>query len=618
MKLIKQNIKGLLLYLSKLGKLMILACPVPKRSFWFGALLFFVILGSLFPLYPAYAILGIFGGIADAIGKAIGWVIVAFLLAIPTAILGIASLLLGWSIDPFFITVPYTSGGVIDAGWPVVRDLANMGIVLVLVFIGLATALRLQEYQARRTLPLLIGVALLINFTPVILGVIVDAANIVMNFFLGGLTGGKIIASIFLNISSIISSDLGGFNFFNPIELLGFIFKILIIMSFMMFAAVIFLLFALLFVIRRVAIWILVILSPIAFVAYILPATRPFFRMWWTQFTQWTIIGVFAAFFLWLGDQMIGLAAGGGLTATATSDLPLIGPAVSSLLNDVLPYGIALIFLLIGFFVALSTSAMGAVGIVSGAQRGVKLAGRAVGAAGVSTARGVPAVSRAEARIRQRMERMPGISGLVGGPGAYAAELDRGRKRAGRNLEAMSADQIRDVMGRSPLTRDDRLRRARGLEILGERNRLEAGDQPHFQEAVTYGVSPRSMYGRMPNWAPAAEIRGHVERQETREFRRNIQPQAFETVDPNTGARTYTSQNLEVFYSMDMGKTTELGRTGNRQQKEALRNLTDQMEPQITARIAALRATGDPNDAREARKTEEMWTHIQGSSNYQT
>src|SRR3989344_9076052 len=98
----------------------------------------FILFGTFFLPQSAYAILGIFGGVADAIGKAIGWMFVSFALAIPTAILGIASIFLGWLIDLFFIRVPYTSGGVVDIGWPVVRDLANMGIVLALVAIGLA------------------------------------------------------------------------------------------------------------------------------------------------------------------------------------------------------------------------------------------------------------------------------------------------------------------------------------------------------------------------------------------------------------------------------------------------------------------------------------------------
>ena len=36
--------------------------------------------------------------------------------------------------SPGFITLPYTSGGIVDIGWPIVRDLANMGFVFALIF----------------------------------------------------------------------------------------------------------------------------------------------------------------------------------------------------------------------------------------------------------------------------------------------------------------------------------------------------------------------------------------------------------------------------------------------------------------------------------------------------
>lgn len=610
-----------------------------KERVKFLILSFFISLGILIPLHHVYGIFGIMGGIADAIGKAIAGIILAYMLQIPTAILWLSSLILGWSIDPLFIRVPYTSGGIIDIGWPVTRDLANMGIVLVLVFIGLATALRLKEYQAQRTLPLLIGVALLINFTPVILGVIVDGANIVMRFFLDGLTGGQIVATIFSNISTIIAEAVKNVNFFSVIEFIGILAAVLMIGAFMIFASIIFLLFAALFMIRKIAIWILVILSPLAFVAYILPGTRGIFRMWWNQFIQWTIIGIFAAFFLWLGNHMIGMAARGGLTgAVSPSGGGIVGDAIAVFLNASLPYMVALIFLLIGFFAALSTSAMGASGIIAGVQKGTRTLTKAAGAAGVGTVRGVPAVSRAEARIRQRLERgeisirgrtvaIPGISALVGGPGAYDAELKRDREKAGRNLPVMSNARLRDVMESRTLTRDDRLRKARAFELLVERNRIEQQDYKHWQEAQTFGVPPPTVYNKMPNWETTPKaIRERVERQETREFRRNIQPQAFGIVtSPPPGAppgtpSTFTStpENLEVFYSIDTAKATELGRTGNRQQKEALRRLVQTQTPVIMTRINTLVAAGSPDNINEAKKLYATWREVVTNPNYQT
>src|SRR3989344_6105840 len=268
-----------------------------KKRFIFS--LSFLAIFSVAALFPHAALAqGFLGGIADSIGKAIGTIIAEYMLAIPSAILGIASAILQLAIDPFFIRLPYTTGQIVDTGWIVIRDLANMLIVFFLIIIGLGTALRLGQYEAKKTLPKLIFVALLINFTPVITGFIVDVSNIFMNFFLEGVAGAAILGSIFTSISSNLSKDVP--NFFNPVEAGGFILKMLLIGIFEIFAAIVFFLFAALFIIRRIAIWILVILSPIAFVASVLPGTAGLFKMWWSQFFQWSIIGIFAAFFLWL------------------------------------------------------------------------------------------------------------------------------------------------------------------------------------------------------------------------------------------------------------------------------------------------------------------------------
>jgi hypothetical protein len=61
---------------------------------------------------------------------------------------------------------------------------------------------------------------------------------------------------------------------------------------------------ALLFIARYVFLWMLVILAPLAFFCYILPATRKIWSMWWNQFIGWCFVGIGAAFFLYLAQRM--------------------------------------------------------------------------------------------------------------------------------------------------------------------------------------------------------------------------------------------------------------------------------------------------------------------------
>jgi len=150
-----------------------------KRFLLFSLL---AVLGIALPLHFAHAFIAelasnIFFGIF-----AVAFWIVANIAMI---CVGVVASLLDWAMSPGgFIFLPYTSGGIVDIGWAITRDLTNIAFVLGMVVIGLATALRYGDYQAKKALPRLILMVLLVNFTPVIVGVLVDAANILMKFFL--------------------------------------------------------------------------------------------------------------------------------------------------------------------------------------------------------------------------------------------------------------------------------------------------------------------------------------------------------------------------------------------------------------------------------------------------
>lgn len=298
------------------------------------------------------------GSIVDAVGSAIGWVIANIIIGFFSAFLGIGAILLGWAIDPWFIKYGYTKGGIVDIGWPIVRDLANMMLVLALIAIALGTALRISEYEVRKALPRFLWVALLINFTPVILGVFVDAANIVMNFFLEGFVGADAIKNSFSNFLHGMSTN----NIFDP----AFWLELMMIGLFSLLAFITFLLYAILFIFRRIAIWIMVIISPLAFVAWIFPVTRQFWGIWYRQFVQWTIIGISAAFFLWLGNNIIALAGQVDFAANVGG----VEGYLQEIFNAVAAYGVAILFLVFGYFMTLQTSAIGAGGAIATFEKG--------------------------------------------------------------------------------------------------------------------------------------------------------------------------------------------------------------------------------------------------------
>jgi len=346
-------------------------------NFKFFVVLFAVlIIGLLLPFHQAEAWIG---ALASNIVYAAVAAVLEVIAGLTFVILLLCSAVLNIVINPNFITVPYTSGAFIDIGWPIVRDFANLGFTLALIFIGLATALQLDEYGAKKALPRLLAMALLVNFTPVITGIIVDASNIIMNFFLGATGDFSAIRNLASSHYSSIANQLQ--DFFTKSVSLEIIAEAVAISAFNLLAGFFFLLYAFLFLARHVAIWTLVIVSPLAFFANVFPKTSSYYKQWWQQFIQWCFIGVPASFFLYLSWHLLDQA-----------DTIIIAPAPSAwgnivgtgpILSSLFVYSVVLVFLFIGFLASLSSGAVGATAIIATAKGWGKSAltrgGKAIG-----------------------------------------------------------------------------------------------------------------------------------------------------------------------------------------------------------------------------------------------
>jgi hypothetical protein len=281
----------------------------------------------------------------------------------------IAGGLLDWVTSPGFISLPYTKAGsladggnpIIEVGLNITKNFVNLGLVVVLVFIALAITLRLEEYATQKTLFRLIVIALLVNFAPVICGLIVDASNIIMNYFLVGIREG--ISGILTDIST--AGLTGTLTRPGSVTVFSLLAKGAVMIILNLFIGLAFLLLTFIFIFRYVAIWVLVILSPLAFVAWILPATKKFWEMWWKQLLNWSFIGIPMAFFLYLAMRSV---AGLNTYFTTKMAAPGLEPDVTGLLNNVFPYFAVLAILYLGFFIGLSTTAMGSSAVINFAK----------------------------------------------------------------------------------------------------------------------------------------------------------------------------------------------------------------------------------------------------------
>lgn len=370
---------------------------------------------------------------------------------------------------------------IITQSWGFTKDLVSMIFILILVFIGLATVLRIREYEAKKLLPLLILMTILINFSGVIVGFVVDISNIVTNFFVDsivadGLNGleevwsdasgyiGDAIQNTFLNFGDW-QSQIG--------DALGTVVYGISLIVFYLFALLVFFVLCLLFLVRVLILWLLVILAPVAFGCYILPATKKFWNQWWQQLIQWSIIGIPIGFFLYISDRMMdteffgtdpNIGNMGGAMSSAQSSM-------AEIIGKILAPSMGLFFLAIGIMVSMTFVPQGASGIISWGKKTGMAAGRWAG----RTARQSRPVAATEGAIRKRMENIPVVNRLSGfRPGDYEA----GRaKRIEDEKKFISSRQDTDEGNKAIWNRINRFGAneseiTAGLHTLAERNAI--------------------------------------------------------------------------------------------------------------------------------------------------
>lgn len=189
-------------------------------------------------------------------------------------------------------------------GWQVVRDICNIGFILGLLVIAFGTILRIQTYHYKTTLLKLLLMALLINFSKTIAGIFIDASQVVMMTFFYAIkdaAAGNFVIGFGIEGLLNIRKATGDQEIGN-MDILGSVFfGILMII----FAGIIIFIMIMMLLFRIFMLWILVILSPIAYLAQAVPSLKQYGDRWWTTFTKYLTNGPVLAFFLWLSLALV-------------------------------------------------------------------------------------------------------------------------------------------------------------------------------------------------------------------------------------------------------------------------------------------------------------------------
>jgi len=238
----------------------------------------------------------VYASISDTLGNVVGSIIAIFIRAISSILILLVGVLMNVATYSDFINAP-----AVAKGWVVVRDLCNMFFVVILLIIAFATILGQEEYGAKKMLPKLIMAAVLINFSKLICGLMIDVSNVVMLTFVNAFSAvgaGNILDMLGIaDVTKIaVSSDSGAVVTFGMI-VSSYIFGLIyVVIATVVVAAMLGML-----VVRVVMIWILVVLSPLAFFLQAVPGKGASYSgQWWTKWTSNLLVGPIIAFFLWL------------------------------------------------------------------------------------------------------------------------------------------------------------------------------------------------------------------------------------------------------------------------------------------------------------------------------
>ncbi|MDD5689262.1 MAG: hypothetical protein PHQ76_03155, partial [Caldisericia bacterium] len=273
-------------------------------------------------------------------------VIIDIVAGICEFILGLASQMLTWSITAGGIDQTGRESPAVTEGWNLTRGLANSALIIGLVIIAINIILGKEEEQAKKTLINFVIIALLINFTPLICGFLIEGANIIARGFVGeGITN---------EMSNQLLNGLASVKNGNLLETL---ILVLFLLVFSIISFVVHILYSLLFLARTVILWILIIVSPIALATKVFPksnAVKKFFPSilywddWYEMFLQWVIIVVPAAIFIHLSNIVI-------RASIVTEPIKESESLGNYLMNMGFSLMLPLIFLIVGFMVTISS-----------------------------------------------------------------------------------------------------------------------------------------------------------------------------------------------------------------------------------------------------------------------
>lgn len=251
-----------------------------------------------------------FGDIVDGMQTFFKWLLYTLVFVPITWIASGAIALFGFAANPDMLSGAsgLLNRAVVYELWKFIRDFFNLFFIFSLLLVAFSTVFQIEKYSIKKLLLSIVLAALFVNFSFPIARFLIDAANVPMYFFAKQMMSstGKSSSSDALAVSALSSTRieqilLPARNADKSVDYDNTnASRLFLAIIFMFLFSVSLAVLAIMFVIRLTALVVLVIFSPIGFVAAAIPidGLKKFSGQWWDYFNKYLIFGPVAMLML--------------------------------------------------------------------------------------------------------------------------------------------------------------------------------------------------------------------------------------------------------------------------------------------------------------------------------
>ncbi len=386
-----------------------------------------------------------------------------------------------WAIKPENVTLFFGNPGVYES-WKFVRDFFNLFFILVLLYIAFSVVFQIEK-NFKKTILSLVLAALFVNFSYPVSRALIDMTNVPMYFFTNQMTArdGKSGTDIFGQ--TLTASHLEGVLL--PQKGNSDISRLLMAIVFIFLFSVTLLVLSVMFMIRLVALVVLVIFSSVGFVASIIPGLKTYSGMWWDNFWKYAFFGPAAMLMLLIATRLFSALGDGSaieksMTAVASGTVVIEPTFISSMALFTIP--IIMLWMAMGLAQKMSLAGAGYV-VGKGKQFSLWAGGKASGYnalkrnyASYEATRKKRAEeknknnfgSRLGAGLNKKQDTIYGATGLPGSKAANQRVKDAENKEIYEKAEANKKNGVSDPELRVQLHSGDKIKAAAAAISLSE------------------------------------------------------------------------------------------------------------------------------------------------------